>query len=266
MRQILILKILHGTQDRIGRGLSQTAKGSVLDRFGKIPEADHILWRPPAVGDFLQNLVEPFGPYPAGRAFAAALLHTEFEIEFSNIDHTVVFAEDNHPPGAHHRPDLFQGFIIDRGVQKLRRNTAAGRAAGLNRFERLAVLDPPSDIEDDLPQGGPHGNLHQPDIVDLPGQGKDLGPLGGFGPYRCVPGTPVQNDLGNIGVCFHIIDTGRPLPQTALGREGGLGRRLPPFPFYGMNQCGLLAADKGSGTVFQLQIEVKSGPEDISPQ
>ena len=69
----------------------------------------------------------------------------------------------------------------------LRRDTSAGRTAGLCRLELLAVRDTAADLLDDFAQGGTHRNLDQTGVVDFAAQGEDLGALGFFGTHGSEP-------------------------------------------------------------------------------
>ena len=88
-------------------------------------------------------------------------------------------------------PMEIQVVIVDGDIEMLSRDTAAGGAAGLGRFELLAAGDTAADFFDDFPQGGAHGDLHQAGVVNLAAQGEHLGALGflrthGGEPFRTV--------------------------------------------------------------------------------
>ena len=72
-------------------------------------------------------------------------------------------------------------------------DAAAGRAAGLDGLELLAVGDAAADVEDDLAEGDPHGDFDQAGVVDLADQREDLGPLARLGPDA---GEPVRAPVG----------------------------------------------------------------------
>ena len=64
-----------------------------------------------------------------------------------NIHHAGVFIHDDHPAGAHHRAGLGELVKVDRQVQKLFRDAAARRSAGLHGFELLAAGDAAADLD-----------------------------------------------------------------------------------------------------------------------
>ena len=64
--------------------------------------------------------------------------------------------------------------------------TAAGGTADLNGFEASA-LDAAADVEDDLAQGGSHGNLDQAGVVHVSGEGEGLGAVVVFRTHGFIP-------------------------------------------------------------------------------
>ena len=77
----------------------------------------------------------------------------------------VVLVHDDQAAGAHHGADGDQVVVVDRDIDLLSRDTAAGRAAGLGRLELLAVRDAAADLLDDFAQGGAHGDFHQAGVA-----------------------------------------------------------------------------------------------------
>src|SRR5580704_7120278 len=78
------------------------------------------------------------------------------------------------PPETHDGANFLQGFVIDRQVEKLLRNTASRRSAGLHRLEFAAVWDAAADFENDSAQRHAHGHFNQTDILNFAGEGKHL--------------------------------------------------------------------------------------------
>ena len=87
----------------------------------------------------------------------------------------------------------------------LGRDTAAGRTAGLGRLKLLAPGDAAADLLDNFPKGGSHGDLHKAGVVDLAAQGEYLGALGFLRTHGGEPLSSVKDDLGDVGVGFHVI-------------------------------------------------------------
>ena len=59
-------------------------------------------------------------------------------------------------------------IVIDGNIKVLRRDAAAGGAAGLHGLEGLAIGDAAADIVNDIAELGAHGHFHQTGVVDLP--------------------------------------------------------------------------------------------------
>ena len=145
----------------------------------------------------------------------------------------------------------------------LNRDAPSGWPPELGRLEPLSFRDAAPDIKYDGPDGRTHGDLHQPDVVDGPGKGKDLGPLATLGPDARVPVAPLQHDLRDICVGFHIIeDSGLP-PQALLGRKGRTRTRHAPAAFNRGHERCLLTAYKGPCPLIDVEIEGKTGTQDV---
>ena len=115
-------------------------------------------------------------PFAAGRALAARLVLREGQVELGDVDHAVILVEDDHAAAAHDRAGLGQGVEIDGDVDPLGRDAAAGRAAGLDGLELLAVGHAAADVEDDLAERGAHRHFDQPVWRILPARAKTLVP------------------------------------------------------------------------------------------
>ena len=84
-------------------------------------------------------------------------------------------------------------------------NTSAGRSSGLSSLKLFAIGNAAADFFDYFPKGSSHGNLYQAGVVNLTTQCKYLGSLGFLCTHGGKPLGTIENDLGNIGVGFHII-------------------------------------------------------------
>ena len=93
---------------------------------------------PSARGDGVEDAQGLVEADAAGDAFAAGLGVRELDEVAGHIDHAVVFVHDHHAAGAHDGADLREAFVIDRGVEHLHGNAAAGGSAGLHGFHAAA--------------------------------------------------------------------------------------------------------------------------------
>ena len=78
------------------------------------------------------------------------------------------------PPEPMIEPSCGERLVVDRRVEQVGRDAAAGGAAGLHRLDRAAVGDAAADVLDDLPQRRPHRHLDQAGVAHLAGQREDL--------------------------------------------------------------------------------------------
>ena len=146
------------------------------------------------------------------------------------------------------------------------RQTAAGGAANLNRLEFRAVLQAAANIEDDLPQGGAHGHLDQAGVLNGAGEGEGLAAGAAGSTDGAEPVGALQDDLGDVGVGFHIVQNRGLLPQTLLHGSGGLGSGHAPVALDGSRQRGAFAADERAGAPVDVQMEIEVGAQDVVTQ
>ena len=144
-----------------------------------------------------------------------------------------------------------------------RRNTSAGRSAGLCRFEFFAVGNAAADLLNDLAEGCSHGNFHETDVCDLSAECKDLGALGSLGSDGGIPLGSSADDLCDVGVSLNVIEYSGFLEETFHCRERRSGTRLAALAFDGSHQRCLFAADERACAEADLYVKVEAGSEDI---
>ena len=103
-------------------------------------------------------------------------------------------------------------------------------------------------------------------MVDLAAQSKDLGALALLSTHGGKPIRALDNDLGDIGIGFHVIQDGGLAEQTLDCGEGRTGTGLAALALDGGHQSGLLTADEGAGTQTQADIKAEAGAENILAQ
>ncbi len=182
------------------------------------------------------------------------------------LDHAGVLVHDHQPAGADDGARGGQGFVIQRQVEMLLGQTAAGGSADLHGLEvpcrrgcrRRSRRSSSRSVV-------PRGTSTRPVLTILPERLKVLVPgllLGAEGPEG---GGAVRDDGGDVGESFHVIDESGLAPQAALHREGRLGPRHSPLPFEGGDQGRLFAADEGARAFLHLQMEGRPEPRMLSP-
>ncbi len=74
---------------------------------------------------------------------------------------------------------------------------------------------------------------------------------------------PFEDDGGDVGVGFYVIEQRGLVPQTGLRRERRSRSRLAAAAFEGRHEGGLFAADKSAGAHADVEVEVETGAEDV---
>ena len=277
---VLVLEVAQRGEDRVRGRLAEAAERRVLDRVGQVLELDEHLLGALAGADLLEHLEHAAGADAAGRALAAGLVLGEPEVELRHRGHAVLVGEDDHAAGAHHGPDLRERPVVDRRVEVLLGDAAAGRAAGLHRLELASAGDAAADVVDDLAQRGAHRDLDEADVVDLAGEREDLraGVAGdGLDPVAvlvalgdpvadlAVPGGALAQDDGDRGVGLDVVHVGGAAPVAAadVGGEGRLRRGLAALALHRVDEGRLLAADERAGAELDLDVEAEVRAEDV---
>ncbi len=76
----------------------------------------------------------------------------------------------------------------------------------------------------------------------------------------------VEDDLGDIGVGFYVVQDGGLAEQALHRRKRRTGTGLAALALDGGHQSGFLAAHKSAGAQTELDIKIKAGIEDILAQ
>ncbi len=126
-------------------------------------------------------------PIRHGHALAARLGLGEVDEEARQVDHAGGLVHDDHAAGAHDGAGLHERVVVDRQVEVLAAQTAAGRAAHLHRLEVPVARDAAAHAEDELAQGDAHRHLDEPGVGHLAGQREDLGALAALGAHGGEP-------------------------------------------------------------------------------
>ena len=264
--EVLVAEVVERAQHGVGRRPAQAAQRRLLHQQPKPLELGQVFQAAVAAGDPLEDFEHPHGPFPAGRTLAARLVLGEGHEELGHVDHAVVFVQDDHPAGAHDRAGLGQGVEVDGGVEPLFGDATARGPARLDGLQPLPAGHAAADLLDHFAERGPHGDLDQPGVASLAGQGKDLGPAAGLGPQLTEPVGPVSDDRRDVGERLHVVDHRGLAPQAALGGVRRTDTRLTALAFDGVDQRRLFAADERPGPQPDLQVEVEPGIQDILAQ
>ena len=237
---ILVTEILQRGQNRVRSRLTECAHRVCLDVLAELFHLVEIFKRAVAGRDLVEHLEKASRTDAARRALAAALVDRKVEEEARNVNHTGRFIHDDHTAGTHHGADLGQVVIVDREIQELCRDAAAGRTARLNSLELLAVRDAAADVIDDLAERGAHRDLNKTGVDDLSAECEDLGALAALGAHGGEPLCTLQDDLRDVGKRFNVVDDRRLTEQTLVRRERGLVAGLAAVAFDGGQKLSLI--------------------------
>ena len=170
------------------------------------------------------------------------------------------------PPEPIIEPALAQRFVIDSAGPGIRWEAAAHRAAGLDGFEALVVLDAAADVVDDLAQGDAQRHFDQTGMLHIAGEGEGLGAFALFGAHAGEPFRAAQDDLRDVGIGFNVVVVGRLAPQTGDGREGRAGTRFAALAFDRGDQGGFFTAHERAGAQADFQVKGETAAKDILAQ
>ena len=261
--EVFVHEVLESGLHRVCSRLAEAAQRCLAHRVGDRLELLNVVFDTAAFG----NLVEVVKKLPATdtarRALTAGLIDREVEVELGDVDDAVRFVHDDKTTRTHDRANLCERLEVDRGVEELRRNDAAGRTASLSCLELVTAADAAADIEDDFLEGCSHRNFDKAGVVDLAGESKDLRALGRLGTNLVEPiGTLVDDDR-NVCERLNIVDDGRAIPKTLDGRERRTGLGHAAVAFDRLEKSSLFAADECAGAEAKLDVEVVIGTENL---
>ncbi len=136
----------------------------------------------------------------------------------------------------------------------------------MNGFEAALLLDAAADAIDDVVDGDPHRDLHQPASLDFACESKDLRSLGAVGAVLVVRVGAIEYDPGHIGEGFDIVDTGGEIPESFDGRKRGANPRHSTAAFDRFHQRGFFPAHESSGPFLYLDGEMEVRAADFFSQ
>ena len=260
---VLVPEVADRRHRRVGGRTAEHAERSLRHRLANPLQAFQNLFLAIALGYLVEEGVHLVGADATGRAFSAGLVDAESHVELGDIDDAVVLVHDDHAARSHHGTEGDEALIGNRDIEIFLDDDAAGGTTGLDSLELLPVPYSSADIEDDLPQRGSHRNLDEARVVDLAGEGKNLGALGLVGADGGEPGGSSRQDDGDIREGFDVVDDGRLAPETLDGGEWRLRDGHAAVAFDGLEKGRLFAADEGACAQTDFNIKIEAGAEDV---
>ena len=132
---VLIPEVVDGGQNGVRGGLTQTAEGGVFDDLAEVLQQGEVFHGAVTLGNAAKDFAQALVTDTARGALTAGFLHGEVEVELGDGDHAGGLVHDDHTAGAHHGAGSHEVVVVDRGVEELLGQAAAGRTAGLHGFE-----------------------------------------------------------------------------------------------------------------------------------
>ena len=170
------------------------------------------------------------------------------------------------PPEPMIDPTSFKRFIVHRKIEKLFRDAAAGRSAGLHCFEPVPFGYAAANFKNNLPQRRAHGHFNQTHIPHFSAERKYFRPFAFLRAQRGIPFATPPQDGWNVGERFHVVDQRGHLPQARLRRKWRPRPRRAPPAFNGSDQRGLFPADECAAADADFNIEAELRVADLTAQ
>lgn len=249
------------TLDGPGEGLSQSADGVALDLLGELLE--HVDFTLLGVAGFetLHHLKRPLASLAARRALAAALVLVEGGETADGADDIGSLVHDDDGRGSETGLRIFQGvevheLVVTDGLG----NHGCGGSAGDNSEQVIpAAADAAAVSVDQLAERDGHFLLDCARVIDVAGDTEELGAGVAFTTEASEPAGAAAHDSGCHGDGLDV-GNGAGATEGADGRgEWWLETGLAGLALEGLDEGGLLAADVGTGTAVDVDVEVVAG-------
>ena len=266
---VLLAEIAQGGEDRVRGGLAEAAEGAELDGFCGLLEEVERIFRGAAFDDVVKQREHLLRAFAARHALAAGFVLRELHEEPRDADHAGLLVHDHESAGTDHRARALQGVEIEREVEEVGDQAAAGRAADLHGLEVFAghlagvVRHAAADVVHDLAEGGAERDFDEAGVRDVAGEGERLRAGGVLGADFAVLRRAVADDVRHGGERFHVVDHGRLAVEALLRRERRLRHRHAALAFHGGDQGGLFAADERARAFHHADGEVEVRAEEV---
>ncbi len=144
--------------------------------------------------------------------------------------------------------------------------TTSGRTTDLYCLKLMTFADAAANFKHDFAQGSAHRDFNQSGVHHMTGQRECLRAAAVPHTVGTEPLRTIQEDGAQVGQCFNVIDNCRLTPQAFYSRIGRTRIRHTAASFDRSQQSCLLAADKSTGTFFNIDVKAKVGTEDVFAQ
>ena len=262
----VLLEVPHQTLDGPGGGVAQGADGVPLDLAADLLEHRDL----PLVGVALlhadEDVLQPGGALPAGGALAARFVLVEVGQAADGGDHVDGVVEHGDRGGAEARSagaevvELHDGLVAVVLVED-----GDGGAAGDAGLDGVpAVAHAAAVLLDELPEGDGHALLDDDGVLDVAGDGEELGAAVVLVAEGGEPAGPTAEDGGTDGDGLDVGDGGGTAEDADAGGERRLEAGLARAALEALDEGRLLPADVGAGPAVDEDVEVVPGPGGVA--
>lgn len=199
----------------------------------------------------------------ARRALAAALLPEELLIHAQEVEHARALVDDEHAARADHDTGRAQVLVgVWRVEDAVVRNLSRG-AAKLDQPDLAVVLDAAGKLVEDFAYRRAERDLKDARVVDIARHTDELRADRLTAAARGVDALFVEQQMWHERERLDVVEAGRPREDAADLDERRLHARAPRLALNRADQGRALAADIGTGTRVEVDVEVEAAPEDV---
>src|SRR5262245_7275094 len=245
------------------RAVGEGADGVPLDVVGDAQEELHVPRNGAALLESAQHAIEPARALPAGRALPARLVVEECDHVVERPHHADRIVHHHDAGRAEERSRLLHGVHVHRHVDLVGGERRHRGAARDHRLQLPAVRDAAGVLVDDLAQRRAHGQLVDAGPHDVARDAVQLGAGALLRSDAAEPSRPAQYDVRHAREGLDVVHDGGTVEETLRGGERWLDARVATLALERLEQPRLLAADVGTGTAVDDDLELEAGTEDV---
>src|SRR4051812_4874430 len=260
--EVLVAEVLDRAVDRADRAVGECAERPPEDVVALVEEQVEVALLADALLELGEHLHQPPGALAARSALATGLVLVELGPAQHGPDHTRGLVEDLERAGAQHRSGRSHLLEAERYVEVLGGQQRGAGPAGRPELQLVALPDTTGEV-DQLAQGDAERGFVLAGLRDVPGEAEDAVALGLLGAHRSEPVRTVLDDARHRRDRLHVVDDRRAGVEAGHRRERRPEPRLPAPTLQALEQGGLLAADVGTRSGVDHDVEVVAGAVDV---
>jgi hypothetical protein len=245
--------------------LAQRANGVSLHLLGQLLEHVDLTLPCLALGESVHDLVRPFAALTAWCALAAGLVVVELCKAGDGADNIGRLVHDDDGGGTETRLRVLESVKVHELVvaDVLGKDGSRG-TSGNDGLEVVPTADNTTAVlVNELTERDGHLLLDGTGVVDVTGDGKELGTLVALTAEACEPVTSTTTDGGCDGDGLDVGDGRRASEQTNGGRERRLQTGLSGLTLERFDKRSLLTTDIGAHASVDVDIEIVAGTAGV---